>query len=103
MLEIILLIYLARRIRGVVEPKGYKPGKWQAYAVLLWIGIEILGILVFMILFGASQLIAIASAYLCAIGASIALQKYAEKLPDLNQNSEDWLRNLGNDSDQYSN
>jgi hypothetical protein len=100
MLEIILLIYLARRIRGVVEPKGYKPGKWQAYAVILWIVVEIFAILLFAGLLGSDTITAVISAYLCAIGASIALQKYAENLPNLNKGTEDWIDNLGND--QYN-
>ena len=100
MLEVLLLIYLARRIRGIVEPKGYKPGKWQAYAVILWILVEIIALIVFLKLLGADIIIAVISAYLCAIGASIALQKYADNLPDLNQGTEDWINNMGND--QYN-
>jgi hypothetical protein len=100
MLEIIILIYLARRTRGIVEPKGYNSGKWQAYAVLLWIVIEIFAVVLFTGFLGADTIIAIISAYLCAIGASIALQKYAENLPDLNKGTEDWINNMGND--QYN-
>jgi hypothetical protein len=97
MLEIFVLIFLAKRIRGVVEPKGYKPGKWQVYAVCLWIAVEVISVIAFMVLLGSNQIVAIISAYLCAIAASIALQKYAENLPNLNKGTEDWLDNLGND------
>lgn len=98
MLEIFLLIYLSRRIRNIVEPKGYKGGKWQGYLILLWIGAEIAGILISMLGFGSDQIIGLISGYLCAAAAAIYIFKRAESLPDISSGGDDWLNNMGNDN-----
>lgn len=97
MLEIILVIYLCRRIKGIVEPKGYKPGIWQLYVVLAWFGLEIGGAFI-STLWGSSIAVAVLSGILCAIGGSIALQRRAKMLPDLNPN-DSWLDNMGKNDD----
>jgi|GEM_PF-696395 len=100
MLEIILVIYLCRRIKGIVAPKGYAPGKWQLLAVLAWFGPEIAGVF-FSFVSGSVSVIAILSGLLCAIGCSIALQRYAASLPDL-RNGDEWLQNMGKHDAQDS-
>ncbi|KAA5533723.1 hypothetical protein F0919_14420 [Taibaiella lutea] len=97
MLEIILLIFLARKIKAKVEPKGYKAGKWQAYLVLSWIGAEIFGMLISLLLFRSDTMIALISGYLCAGGVALFVFNRADALPDINEKNNDWLDNLGND------
>lgn len=99
MLEIILVIYLCRRVKRIVEPKGYKPGIWQFYVVLAWFGLEIGGA-VLSIMFGSDVVVAMLSAILCAIGGSIAVQQRAKALPDLTIKDK-WLDDMGKQGDQF--
>ena len=46
MLEIILLIFLTRKIGEIVESKGHKAGWYKVMTVLLWIGGEVTGAVV---------------------------------------------------------
>ena len=43
MLEIILLIFLTRKVGEIVRSKGRKPGWFQLLTVVLWIGGELTG------------------------------------------------------------
>src|SRR5215213_10313461 len=43
MLEIIILIFLTRKVGEIVRSKGRKPGWFQFLAVVLWIGGELTG------------------------------------------------------------
>ena len=96
MFEILVVRYLSKRIRGIVEPKGYKASTWQTYAVLLWFGVEIGVLFISLMFFTSSTPIAVLNGYLCAIGVAIFLQAKAKKLPDLNEKKDEWLENLGN-------
>jgi hypothetical protein len=99
MLELILVIFLCRRVKGIVEPKGYKSGIWQFYVVLAWYGLEIGGAFISVML-GGSLLVAMLSAILCAIGGSIAVQQRAKALPDLTANDK-WLDGMGKQEDHF--
>lgn len=99
MLDIILVIILCRRIKGIVEPKGYKPGTWQFYVVITWFGLEIGGAFVSAML-GSEFTIALLSGVLCAILGSIALQRRAKSLPDINT-VDKWVDNIGKEDDDY--
>ncbi|MEO0468904.1 MAG: hypothetical protein AAF206_04725 [Bacteroidota bacterium] len=41
MLEIIMIFFLSRKLRDSAEARGESKGKWTAYMVLAWFGIEI--------------------------------------------------------------
>src|SRR4051812_20158666 len=99
MIDIFALYYLMRRIRGIVEAKGHNATKWRVAVLLFWFGGLFFGIGVSMIFFHTTDFYVLAlSGYLAAIGLSIAVQKRAEALPDINNGNSDWLDNLGNDS-----
>ena len=98
MLEIIALYFLTKRTRGIVENKGYKPGKWQVYTVLIWIASEFIGMMFSFAFFNSDTIIAVFSGLLTAIGTAIIFQKRIENLPDINTGNDDWLNNIGNDS-----
>lgn len=97
MLEIFLLIYLCRRVKGIVEPKGYPAGPWQLRVVLVWIGLELAGAYLSG-MFGAHILVAALSGLLCAIIGAIAVQQKAQSLPNRNT-TDDWMDKLGQDQD----
>ncbi len=54
MLEIILLIFLTRRIGEIVEEKGRKGGWYKVLTVVLWIGGEVIGAVIGAIVAGVS-------------------------------------------------
>ncbi|MCI0490375.1 MAG: hypothetical protein L0229_27595 [Blastocatellia bacterium] len=46
MLEILLLIFLTRKIGEICQEKGHKAGGYKALTVVLWFGGEIVGAIV---------------------------------------------------------
>ena len=83
MIEIIALIFLTKKIGILALRKGLKPGIWKLYTVLAWFGMEILGGIVGIIIFGENNiipdmLIAIPS----AIGGYHIIKTILEKKPD---------------------
>ena len=46
MLEILLLIFLTRRVGEIVEAKGRKGGWYKLLTVVLWIGGEVVGAII---------------------------------------------------------
>lgn len=83
MLEIIALILLTKRIGVLAEQKGLKPGTWKLYTVLVWLGSEIVGVLLGIILFGQENIL---MAGLMGLGFAIAsffiLRANLNKKPD---------------------
>jgi hypothetical protein len=43
MIEVLLVIYLCKKVGDVVRPKGYSVGLWRFFMVLGWVGGEITG------------------------------------------------------------
>lgn len=97
MLEIFLLIYLCRRAKNILINKGQKVGPWQLRIVLLWFGLEIGGMFIFLVM-GSDLMISMLSGVLCAVGGAIALQRHIQSLPDIN-NTNQWLDNLGKEDE----
>jgi hypothetical protein len=72
MLEILFLIFLARKMGKAMEAKGRKPGRYKAMLVAFWFGGEILGLIIGRAIVGeyiAVYLIALIGA---AVGAAAA-------------------------------
>ena len=94
MLEIILLIFLTRKIGTLAETKGLPAKRWKLYLVLAWIGGELLGAVIAVMIFGPDNLF---SCFLIAIGCAatsyILIKNYLSKLPDVI--SDDDLNNFG--------
>ncbi len=76
MLEIMLLIFLTRKVGGIIEGKGRKAGWFKAMTVGLWIGGEIGGAIIggiVVAISGAGQFLIYVAALLgAAAGAGIA-------------------------------
>ena len=76
MLEIILLIYLTRRVGEIVKGKNRKPGWYKFMTVVLWLGGEFAGAFVggiIVALTGTNQLLIYVFALVGAgIGAGVA-------------------------------
>jgi hypothetical protein len=92
MLEVIVLIFLTRRMGNLAIRKGLKPISWKLYTVLAWIVAELTGCLFAMFLFGNTNYVAIFSigllsaffsiAYLSAFGGYLIIRAILEKRPD---------------------
>lgn len=84
MLEIIALIFLVRHIGRIAIQKGESVLKWRMYAVLAWIGMELVGGLVALMFFSPQNLVSI---LIVAIGFAITgyylVLKKLQELPDV--------------------
>lgn len=93
MLEIIALIFLARKIGDLAYEKGQPTGKWKLFLVLAWIGFEVLGAMVGIMLFGSDNLIGLAMfAIACAFGGYLLVRSILMKMPD---NFDSEIDNIG--------
>lgn len=99
MLEIFLVIYLCRRIKNIVAPKGYKPGRWQLYTVLTWVSCELVGGISSFLLINHFY-VAVLSGVLCAVGGYLFLQGKAQHLPDRSVGYENSLDKIGQEDQQ---
>lgn len=94
MLEIILLIFLTKKIGTLAETKGLPPKRWKLYLVLGWICAELLGAFIAVMIFGPDDLF---SCFLVAIGCAgssyLLIKNYLSKLPDVI--SDDDVNNFG--------
>ncbi len=94
MLEIILLIFLTKKIGILAEAKGLSGKRWKLYLVLSWISAELLGAFIAVMIFGPDNLF---SCFLVAIGCAgssyLLIKNYLNKLPDVI--SEDDVDNFG--------
>jgi hypothetical protein len=71
LLEIILLVYFSRKIRGLAVNKNESKGKWTFILIITWILSEILGIVIGLFLFGQENLIMTA-----VVGWAFAVSSY---------------------------
>ncbi|MGG9962119.1 hypothetical protein [Ferruginibacter sp. SUN106] len=68
MLEIIAIILLSKKNGALAETKGLKSGTWILYTVLSWIGFEVAGAIMGVLLFGPENLVPV---YLLAIASAV--------------------------------
>lgn len=78
MLEIIALITLGRKIRDLVKAKGLSPTKYIVFMVLLWFGLEIVGVVVGMLIWGEDNLTYLITGYGGAIFGAFLSYKIAQ-------------------------
>ena len=71
MLEVLLLIYLSRRLGEIVRAKGRSAGWYQFLLVVLWFGGEIFGAVVTVTVFRADGLAAYLGAIVGAAGGAV--------------------------------
>lgn len=95
MLEIIILIFLAKEIGILAARKGLKPGLWKFYLVVGWIIMELLGAMLGVMIFGPGNLFSI---FLVAVAFAISSYFYIKanlnKRPDTGL--DDDISNIGN-------
>lgn len=95
MIEIIILIFLARKIGNLAERKGQPTGRWKLFLVLAWIGFEVVGITLSAIISG-NLYMAMVFGLFCAFGGYLFIKSLLEKMPD-KEGMDDWISNIGNE------
>lgn len=95
MIEIIVLIFLAKEIGALASRKGLKSGLWKFYLVLGWIFMELLGATIGVMMFGPENVISI---FLIAVAFAVTSYFYIKanlnKRPD--SGLDDDIYNIGN-------
>ncbi|MEN9570687.1 MAG: hypothetical protein RL172_1918 [Bacteroidota bacterium] len=83
MLEIIALIYLSRKNGELAIKKGLKPGRWKLYTVLAWLGAELIGAMIGLLMFGKTNMVsALLVALFVAFGGYLLVRYTLENKPD---------------------
>lgn len=83
MIEIIILVLLARSIGNLARQKGLRPATWQTYLVVGWIAAEITGIVVGVLLVGPKNLVTVVFIGLgFAFSSYFILRRKLEEYPD---------------------
>jgi hypothetical protein len=72
MLEILFLIFLAKKMGKTVEAKGRKAGRYKAMLVAFWFGGEILGLIIGRAIVGESIAIYLIALIGAGVGAAAA-------------------------------
>lgn len=94
MIEIIALILLARRIGKKAVLKGQPKGRWQLYVVLAWLGFELMGAMIGMLISGDIILAALLGLG-AAVGGYLLVDHRLSRIPD--QVDDNWIDRLGRD------
>jgi hypothetical protein len=97
MIEILVLIFLTRKIGDIAARKGVPVGRWKLYTVLAWILGEFGGLLLSMAItdnLGMNILFGI----VCAVGGYLFVKYRLEQMPDHNEN-DDWINKIGQEED----
>ena len=81
MIEIIALIFLTRKIGALATLKGQAPRRWKLHTVLAWIGFEIFGVTVGLLISHNTNL-ALLLGIGCAFGGYLLMKYQLEKVPD---------------------
>ncbi|MEO6289679.1 MAG: hypothetical protein ABIO76_07160 [Ginsengibacter sp.] len=94
MLDLILLFFLTREIGRLAYKKGLKPLTWKIYNVLGWLGAELVGIIIGVMIFGLDNLISVQLiAFAFAITSYFIIKAQLSKLPD--QDIDDDINRIG--------
>ncbi len=95
MLDLILLYFLTREIGRLAYKKGLKPLTWKIYNVVGWLGAELIGIIIGVLIFGLNNLVSIQLvAFAFAITSYFIIKAQLTKLPD--HDIDDDINRIGN-------
>lgn len=83
MLDIIILVFVAIHIGKIAAQKGLKPGLWRLYTVLAWLGAELAGLVIGVMIFGMDNIFSIILLGIgAAAGSYFAIKANLENRPD---------------------
>ncbi len=93
MIDLILLFFLTREIGRLAFKKGLKPLTWKIYNVLGWLGAELIGIVIGVLIFGLNNLVSVQLiAFAFAITSYFIIKAQLNKFPDI----DDDIDRIGN-------
>lgn len=93
-MDVIVLVILTWQIGVMAKRKGYAPLRWRWMVVLSWLGLEVLGLLIGFSISG-NVLLAALLGFVAAIGGYMMVRYRLERLPDINNDKDDFLERLG--------
>ena len=89
MIEIIVLYFLTKSIGGTAVKKGLAPGRWKLMTVMSWIGFELMGLILGMVLFGTENIYSLmALGIVSAFGGYLMVKYILDKKPDNKMNED---------------
>jgi len=92
MLEIVVLIFLARSIGRQAKEKGLRASTWQIYLVAGWILMEIIGIFAGVLIFGMGNLVSVILLGLAfAFASYFSLRTILDRYPNYLENDIDQI------------
>ena len=95
MLEIILLIFLCKKIGQTALRKGLKPTQWKVFTVVSWLVCEFAGVMLGAVLFGENNLFGILSLGLVsAFGGYLIVKAILDNKPNI---LDDEITRIGSD------
>ena len=94
MLEIIALVLLSRQIGQLAVRKGLPSLRWKLYLIGAWVGLELVGVIIGLALFGDGNLVGVGLfGLMCGIGGYLLVRAYLNKLTDADINED--INNFG--------
>ncbi len=94
-MDIIILIFVSRRIWALAIQKGERPNRWVLYNIFAWVLTEVIGCVLAMMLFGSTNMVAVKSIGLfSAFGGYLFVRSILEKKPD---SVDDDINKIGSD------
>lgn len=94
MIEILILIFLTRNIGTLAERKGLPKGRWKLNVVLAWIGCEMAGLFISMVIV-SNLVVNIVFGLACAFGGYLLVKHRLEQFPD----KDEWIDQIGKPDD----
>ena len=94
MLDIIVLIFLTRKVGRIAHEKGLKPLTWKLYTVAGWLVSEIIGIIAGILIFGQDNLVSVVLVGIAfAVTSYFIIKAQLRKFPD---HFDDDINSIGN-------
>ena len=88
MLDIFFLYFLCKQIGRLAVTKGLQPRIWKIFTISTWIGFEIIGFFVGIILFGFNKndiFWLMVFVFFCGFGGYLFVRALLEKRPGINK------------------
>lgn len=83
MLDLIVLFFLTKEIGRLAERKGLKSFTWRVYNVIGWLGAELVGVIIGVLIFGLNNIVSVQLvAFAFAITSYFIIKAQLNKLPD---------------------
>ena len=89
MLDLILLFFLTKEIGKIADRKGLKTLTWKIYNVVGWLGAELVGVMIGVLIFGLNNIVSVQLiAFAFAITSYFIIKAQLNKLPDRDINDD---------------